>query len=189
MSLRRRLPPLLAVLVAVAGCGGDAGDDSSRARTAATTTTAVAAPAATGPAIEGTGYELRAAQGWEDVKQQLSASSDVVLATQSGSVLNVLREKVPGDQDRSIVLAALTRSVLDGADAKQRSRSVPVVVDGAEGVSFLVTLTTDRGPADGRVVIVVHDGYAYAIAGSTSPDEPVPATRAFASMLSSWHWT
>ena len=185
VQARRRLrPPLVAGALLLAGCGGGA-DHASKP---ASTTLTQAAPA-TGDPIAGTGYTLRAAKGWTDVKQQLSATSDVILATQSGSVMNVLREQVPGTSDRSTVLAALTRSVLSGAKASKRSDSMPTSLDGAEGITFRVRVTTDRGPAAGRVVIVIHGGYAYAIAASTSPDEPVSTDRAFASMLRSWRWS
>lgn len=189
----RDVPPaarilLLALALGLAGCGG--GDDDGGATTPATTRTATAAVApATGDRIAGSGYELRAAKGWTDVKQQLGANADVILATQSGSIVNVLREKLPAGADRAAVLRALTRSVLAGAGATQQSPSVPANLDGADGISFRVRIKTDRGPADGRVVIVIHDGYAYAVAGSTSPDEPVSAERAFRSMLASWRWT
>jgi hypothetical protein len=185
VPVRRRLLPLLAGALLLPGCGG--GSDSKPAATTPARTAAVAP--ATGAPIRGTGYELRAAKGWNDVKQQLSQGSDVILATQSGSVMNVLREKVSGSSGRSVVLAALTRTVLSGASAKQLSASRPTSLDGAEGVTFRVRLKSDVGQTSGRVVIVIHSGYAYAIAASTSPAEPVSTDRAFASMLSSWHWT
>jgi hypothetical protein len=185
----RGVPPaartlLLALVLAIAGCGG--GDDS--ATTPARTATAPAA-AATGDRIAGSGYELRAARGWTDVKQQLHANADVILATQSGSVMNVQREKLPAGADRATVLEALTSSVLAGGNASKQSASTPTALDGADGITFRVRTKTDSGLTDGRVVIVIHDGYAYAIAGSTSPDEPVSAERALQSMLASWRWT
>jgi hypothetical protein len=184
----RGVPPavrtlLLALALGVAGCGGG-GDDG--ATTSARTATA---PAAAGDRIAGTGYTLRAAKGWSDVKQQLNANADVILATQSGSVMNVVREKLPADVDRATVLKALTSSVLAGGNASKQSASTPTKLDGAGGITFRVRTRTDSGLADGRVVIVIHDGYAYAIAGSTSPDEPVSAERALQSMLASWRWT
>jgi hypothetical protein len=184
MPVRHRLlcVACVAVLLLAGSCGGD--DDA--AKPAATSTQV--APAG-GDAIAGSGYELRAARGWTDVKQQLGSNADVVLATQSGSVLNVLREKLPAGADRATVLGALTRSVLAGAGASKHSDSTPTTLDGADGIAFRVRIKTDRGLADGRVVIVIHDGYAYAVAGSTSPDEPVSAERALRSMLASWRWT
>ena len=189
MPARRLIPPVVAALALLAGCGGGGGDPKPAQTATTTATTPQAAAPATGDRIVGTGYELRAAKGWTDVKAQLQARADVVLATQSGSIVNVLREKIPSDANRSVVLAALSRSVLAGADAARTSRSTKVVLDGADGVAFGVRLKTDQGSAAGRVVIVVHGGYAYAIAGSSSPDEPVPTDTAFASMLASWRWT
>jgi hypothetical protein len=185
VPVRSRLLLLVAGALLLTGCG--AGNDS-RPASAPQTQTRSAAPAS-GATIRGTGYTLHAAKGWIDVERQLSAGSDAILATQSGSVMNVLREKVPAGSNRSVLLAALSRKVLEGAGAKRLSSSTPTVVDGARGITFRVRVKTDRGPAPGRVVIVLHDGYAYAVAASTSPDEPVSTERAFASMLSSWRWT
>jgi hypothetical protein len=180
---------LLALALAMAGCGG--GDDSATtpARPATATAPAPATATATGDRIAGSGYALRAAKGWSDVKQRLNSSADVILATQSGSVMNVLREKLPAGADRATVLAALTSSVLAGGNASKQSASTPTKLYGAGGITFRVRTRTDGGVTDGRVVIVIHDGYAYAVAGSTSPDEPVSAERALASMLASWRWT
>ena len=194
MPVRGRLPSLaLAVpaLLFASGCG-DGGDDAAKpAAGSATATAATSTPVApaAGDRIAGTGYRLNAAPGWTDVTQQLGARADVILATQSGSVFNVLREKLPADTSRSQALNALARSVLSGAGASRRSASSPTTLDGAGGITFRVRVKTDLGQAPGRVVIVIHDGYAYAIAGSTSPDEPVSAERALQSMLSSWRWT
>jgi hypothetical protein len=188
VPVRRRLLPLAAGVLLLAGCGGGDSKQAATAPSRVDTATVAIAPA-TGARIKGTGYELRAAKGWIDVKQQLSRSSDVILATDSGSVLNVLREKIPADSNPSVVLAALTRSVLTGADAKKLTASKPTVLDGAEGVTFDVRIKSDRGNAPGHVVIVIHSGFAYAIAASRSPDEPVSTEAAFASMLSTWRWT
>jgi hypothetical protein len=176
-------------MLILAGCGGD--DDAAKPKPTATSAevAADAAAPATGATVRGSGYELHTAEGWSDIKEEIASDSDVILATDSGSILNVLREKVPADAELSVVLAALTRSVLKGADAAKRSPSTPIVVDGAKGVTFRIRIKTDQGQAPGRVVIVVHDGYAYAVAGSSSPQEPSPTDRAFAAMLASWRWT
>ena len=187
MPLRRSLPLLVLGALLLGGCGGGDADEDG-ARPANRATTAAVAPA-TGERITGSGYELNAAKGWIDVKQQLEAPSDVILATESGSVLNVLREKLAPDIDRDDALERLARSALEGADATRLSASTPTALAGAEGITFRVRVKSDQEPADGRVVIVIHDGYAYAIAASTSPNEPVSTSRAFDSMLSSWRWT
>jgi hypothetical protein len=184
---RRRLLLAVAGALLLAGCGADGASDSASTAPARTATDAVAP--ATGATIAGTGYELHAAKGWVDVKQQLSPRSDVILATQSGSVMNVLREKIPAGSNRSVVLVALGDKVLEGAGARRLSASTPTAVDGAQGITFRVRIKTDLGPAPGRIVIVLHGGYAYAVAANTSPDEPASMEHAFASMLSSWRWT
>ncbi|HUR85247.1 MAG TPA: hypothetical protein VMY78_07870 [Solirubrobacteraceae bacterium] len=184
MPRRHGLPLLALAALLLGGCRGD--DKGASATTPATT--AAVAPAS-GDRIAGSGYELRAAEGWTDVKAQLSSTSDVILATESGSVLNVLREQLAPETNQSEALESLSRSVLEGADATRLSASTPTTLDGADGITFRVRVKSDRGPADGRVVIVIHEGYAYAIAANTSPDEPVSTSRAFASMLRSWRWT
>ncbi len=184
MPVRRCLTLLILAALLLGGCGGD-----DKGASATTQPTATAVAPATGAPIEGTGYELRAAGGWSDIKSLSSGSSDVILATQSGSVMNVLREKLAPATDRDAALEALARSVLTGAGATRSSPSTPATLDGAGGITFRVRIKTDQEPADGRVVIVIHDGYAYAIAATTSPDEPVSTSRAFDAMLGSWRWT
>ena len=171
-----------ALLLGGCGGGGD-GDDGARPAT-----TATVAPA-DGTPIAGSGYELRAAKGWNDIEAQAPSSADVILATESGSVMNVLREKLAPGTDRGVALEALSRSILQAAGATRRSASTPTALDGADGVTFGVRIKTEEETADGRVVIVIHEDHAYAIAATRSPSEPVSIDRAIASMLSTWRWT
>jgi L-aminopeptidase/D-esterase-like protein len=186
---------LLAVAVlGLGGCGDSKPGQEQRTKAdsgPAAIASQDAAPA-TGTPIAGTGYVVRAAKGWYDIKKGLGSTtedSDIKLGTTHGSVMNVQASPNPAALKRSGIADFLTTVVITSSNMKKLGRSTPIVVAGARGLSTKVRFKTDQGVARGRVVAFVHGDENYVIVASSSPKEPKPTTGDFAAMLSSWHWS
>jgi hypothetical protein len=179
MRTRHAASLLLALVLLLAGCGGDGGADKQplRKNTAA-----------------GTGYDLVLAPGWRDVTKKAEGSAirfDLLIAKQGGTFntnVNIIREKLPADEKLED-LRKIYRGQLNSVGATNITGSRPAAVGGDDAFTYEYDQEGPTGEQiHGRQVAVVHGGHAHTITLSASAAKFDSANQEFSRMLRSWRW-